>query len=80
MAERAAQLKNALAPKATESAYAEELKIVKGALRCKEHDSANQWCYVSPGHGKKHIALGLTYHTLSMTAKLIESVSLPQIA
>ncbi|KAF7977228.1 hypothetical protein HWV62_4323 [Athelia sp. TMB] len=59
MAERAAQLKNALAPKATESAYAEELKIVKGALRCEEHGGANRWCYVSPGHGKKHIALGL---------------------
>lgn len=73
MAQLAEQAKAAAAPKPAETAYGKELRTVKDRLACPEHRGPNRWCYVSPAHGKEHIALGV--EEIGLWAKKIVSES-----
>ncbi|KAJ7939021.1 hypothetical protein B0H13DRAFT_1851190 [Mycena leptocephala] len=68
-AEEAAPIKSA--PKTYETAYSDELKIVKDKLKCATHRGPNRWCYVSPvaGDGGRHIELG--FEEISLWAKMM---------
>ncbi|KAJ7343023.1 hypothetical protein DFH08DRAFT_703643 [Mycena albidolilacea] len=54
------------APKVTETAYCNELNIVKGALACEKHSGRNQWCFVrrDDEKGEHCVPLGLEEITL----------------
>ncbi|KAJ6592746.1 hypothetical protein B0H19DRAFT_920953, partial [Mycena capillaripes] len=58
----------AAAPKTYETAYSDELKLVKDKLKCATHKGPNRWCYVSPVAGD-HIELG--FEEISLWAKLM---------
>ncbi|KAJ7940039.1 hypothetical protein B0H13DRAFT_1850239 [Mycena leptocephala] len=61
----------AAAPKTYETAYSDELKIVKDKLKCATHKGPNRWCYISPadGDGGEHIELA--FEEISLWAKLM---------
>ncbi|KAJ7916716.1 hypothetical protein B0H13DRAFT_2323008 [Mycena leptocephala] len=61
----------ATAPKTYETAYSDELKIVKDKLKCATHKGPNRWCYISPadGDGGEHIELA--FEEISLWAKLM---------
>ncbi|EDR07198.1 uncharacterized protein LACBIDRAFT_328214 [Laccaria bicolor S238N-H82] len=50
--------------KATDFAYGEELCIMKGKLKCEQHNGPNRWCYVSSNDPADHVKLGLEEVTL----------------
>ncbi|KAJ6564029.1 hypothetical protein B0H19DRAFT_1258542 [Mycena capillaripes] len=54
------------APKVTETAYCDELNIVKGALACEKHSGRNRWCFVrrDAEKGEHCVPLGLEEITL----------------
>ncbi|KAJ7264707.1 hypothetical protein C8J57DRAFT_1331706 [Mycena rebaudengoi] len=60
-------------PKTYETAYSDELKIVKEKLQCATHKGPNRWCYISPvdGDGGKHIELG--FEEISLWARLMHN-------
>ncbi|KAG6908316.1 hypothetical protein DXG01_005292 [Tephrocybe rancida] len=50
------------APKPSETAASEEMKIVKEKLRCAQHPGANRWCFVKndrDGNAGRHVPLGI---------------------
>ncbi|KAK7020912.1 hypothetical protein R3P38DRAFT_3272015 [Favolaschia claudopus] len=71
--------KTAAAPKVTETAYRDELNIVKAALACEKHRGHNRWCYVRRDNekGERCVPLGLEEVTL-WARKLHEDKAKPE--
>ncbi|KAK6992339.1 hypothetical protein R3P38DRAFT_3226187 [Favolaschia claudopus] len=60
---------SAAAPKVTETAYRDELNIVKAALACEKHRGHNRWCYVRRDNEKGERCVPLSLEDVTLWAR-----------
>ncbi|KAJ7888721.1 hypothetical protein B0H13DRAFT_1627029 [Mycena leptocephala] len=66
--------KPAPAPKVTETAYRDELNIVKTALTCEKHRGNNRWCFVRRDDEKGPLCVPLGLEEITLWARKLERV------